>query len=170
MSFAWHNWAGQDFKNMANNEDEQKSFRTLRGFLSGEEPEEENYFAYSATLRIAGQNLDFEDISAHLGVSPSRSHRKGDQKGPSSPPFQHDMWQYKPPIDESIELGKHIDALWNAIKHAKEYLLSLKKTASVDVFLGYRSNVDTAGVEVPYTSLEMFTELEIPFGLSIIIA
>ncbi len=42
--------------------------------------------------------------------------------------------------------------------------------SGVDVFLGYRSNVDYAGVEVPYTCLEMFTELEIPFGLSIVVA
>jgi hypothetical protein len=38
------------------------------------------------------------------------------------------------------------------------------------VFLGYRSDCDTAGVEVPYTSLEIFIELEVPFGLSIIVA
>jgi hypothetical protein len=40
----------------------------------------------------------------------------------------------------------------------------------VDVFLTYSSNVDTAGIEVPHTSLEMFTELEVPFGISIIVA
>jgi hypothetical protein len=40
----------------------------------------------------------------------------------------------------------------------------------VDVFLGYRSNCDHAGVEVPHESLEMFIELRIPFGVSIIIA
>jgi hypothetical protein len=155
---------------MTNASDEQKSFRTLRGFLSGEEVDEENRFEYSATLRIFGQNLDFEDISSHLGVQPTYSHRKGERKGKNSPPFEHDMWQYEPPLDEKIELAQHINALWAAIKPSKEYLLSLKKVATVDVFLGYRSNVDTAGVEVPHTSLEMFTELEIPFGLSIIIA
>jgi len=48
-------------------------------------------------------------------------------------------------------------------------LLELKKSLTVDVFLGYRSSCDHAGIEVPHTSLEMFTELEIPFGVSIII-
>lgn len=48
--------------------------------------------------------------------------------------------------------------------------MDLKKRAHVDVFLGYRSNIDHAGVEVPHTCLELFTRLEIPFGLSIIIA
>jgi hypothetical protein len=149
---------------------ERKAFRTLRGFLSGDEPDEENYFAYKATLRIFGEDLDFEEIHTQLGVSPTHLYRKGDRKGPNSPINKHDMWQYSPQLDESVELAKHIDALWTNIKHAKEYLISLKKVATVDVFLGYRSNVDHAGVEVPYTCLEMFTELEIPFGLSIITA
>ncbi|MEO8904126.1 MAG: hypothetical protein ABI488_17425 [Polyangiaceae bacterium] len=46
----------------------------------------------------------------------------------------------------------------------------MKTVATVDVFLGYRSNVDTAGVEIPYSSLDMFVRLEIPLGLSIIVA
>ncbi len=146
-----------------------KAFRTLRGFLSRYEPDEENYFAYFASLRICGEDLDFDDISAHLGVSPTISYRKGDRKSPKSPPYPYDCWQYSPKLDESVELGQHIDALWAAIKHSKEYLISLKQAATVDVFLGYRSNVDWAGVEIPYTCLEMFTELKSPFGLSIII-
>jgi len=32
-----------------------KPFRTLRGFLAGKEREEDTYFAYSASLRIAGE-------------------------------------------------------------------------------------------------------------------
>ena len=57
-----------------------------------------------------------------------------------------------------------------AIRPHKDYLLGLKENLTVDVFLGYRSNSDTAGVEVPYQSLQIFQELQVPFGLSIIIA
>ena len=71
-------------------------------------------------------------------------------------------------IPESEQLSIHIDALWNQIRAHKKYLLELKKSLTVDVFLGYRSNCDHAGVAVPHTSLEMFRELEIPFELSII--
>ena len=59
--------------------------------------------------------------------------------------------------------------LWERLRPHKEYLLGLKKSVTVDVFLGYRSNCDHCGVEVPHTSLEMFWELKIPFGLSIIV-
>jgi Domain of unknown function (DUF4279) len=79
------------------------------------------------------------------------------------------MWSYSPPIAEKQPLEEHINALWEQIRPSRDYLLSLKKSAVVDVFLGYRSNIDQAGVEVPHTCLEMFTSLEIPFGISIII-
>ncbi len=149
---------------------EDKEFRTLRGFLNGEEEEEESYFEYSATLRIFGDIPDLNEITNRLGFEPTDFHLKGNKIGASSPPFKHDMWSYSVPLPENQPLENHIDALWNKIKHNKEYLLELKANHSVDVFLGYRSNHDHAGIEVPYTSLEMFTELEIPFGLSIIIA
>jgi hypothetical protein len=44
--------------------DDPKMFRTLRGFLNGEEPDEANYFSFSATLRIHGDDVPFEEIAA----------------------------------------------------------------------------------------------------------
>ena len=51
----------------------------------------------------------------------------------------------------------------------EQALKIFKKNLTVDVFLGYQSNCDHAGVEVPYQSLEIFRELRVPFGLSIIV-
>jgi hypothetical protein len=79
------------------------------------------------------------------------------------------MWSYKVSIKEETPLHVHIDELWNIFRLQREYLLELKKNVTVDIFLGYRTNCQTAGVEVPYQSLEMFRELQIPFGLSIIL-
>ena len=79
------------------------------------------------------------------------------------------MWSYSVDLPESELPEKHISALWSKLKPHKEYLLELKKTLSIDVFMGYRSNHDWAGFEVPPESLEMFTELQIPFGVSIIV-
>lgn len=64
------------------------------------------------------------------------------------------MWSYRPSVEKSHPLAQHIDSLWVQIKHAKEYLLALKAVAKVDVFLGYRSNVDHAGMEVPRACLK----------------
>jgi hypothetical protein len=147
----------------------EKSFRTLRGFLAGKEREEDTYFAYSATLRIFGDLASMEEISATLGLQPTESHRKGEKRSHQAPAYLHDMGSYDAPLDKSEPLHRHIDALWLKLKPHKHYLHTLKKTVNVDVFLGYRSNCDTAGIEVPHTSLQMFSELEIPFGVSIII-
>ena len=79
------------------------------------------------------------------------------------------MWSYTPVLDKSEPLEKHIDLLWEKLRPHKEYLLGLKDLVTVGIFLGYRSNCDHCGVEVPHTSLEMFTELKVPFELSIIV-
>jgi hypothetical protein len=147
----------------------EKPFRTLRRFLAGKEPDEDTYFAYSATVRISGDIANMDEISTQLGLQPTHSHRKGERREPRSAGYRHDMWSYRPQLDKHEPLHKHIDALWLVLKPHKTYLLELKKSVTVDVFLGYRSNCDTAGIEVPHTSLEMFSELQIPFGLSIIV-
>ena len=79
------------------------------------------------------------------------------------------MWSYTAPVNKTEPLHVHIDALWGTFRDRKQYLLQLKHGLKVDVFLGYRSNCDNAGVEVRYESLEMFVELQVPFGLSIIV-
>lgn len=146
-----------------------KSFRTLRGFVEGSEPDEPNYLGYSAHLRIFGDALDLDEITRTMGVQPTVAYRKGEQRGSRSPPYKHDMWMLSSDLPEERHLSEHIDLLWEKIKHRVEYLRGLKRVASVDVFLGFKSNIDHGGVEVPYTSLEMFTQLEVPFGLSIVV-
>jgi len=131
------------------------------------ESDESNYFAYSATLRILGENLDFERITKGIGVRPTETVHKGEKRG--TRPILHDLWMFSPDVSEERPLSEHIDTLWIQIQPAQEYLLSLKEEATVNVFLGYRSNCDHAGVEVPHSSLEMFVALKIPFGISIIV-
>lgn len=146
-----------------------KAFRTLRGAIRGGEPEEQTYFAYSATLRIHGDGLPFKEIGERLEVKPTHMHRKGDRRGPKSPPYHNDAWLFQPALPESEPLGLHIEALWRVLKPHARYLKSLKRKYKIDVFCGYRSNSDHAGIEVPSTCLELFTVLEVPFGVSIII-
>lgn len=149
---------------------DERTFRTLRGFLAGEESDEPTYFHFSATLRVFGDDLPFEDITARLGVEPTHRHRKGEKKGPRSPGFRQDAWHYTAPVPETEPLEHHLAALWEIVRPALPYLLDLKQRHAVDVFCGYRSNCDHAGFEIPHTCLELFTALEIPFGVSVIIA
>ena len=147
-----------------------KGFRTRRGALEGDEADGETYFAHSARLRIFAETLDFAAIEAAIGCKPTWAHRRGEYRSASSrEPHRQDHWSIASGLPEDRPLEEHIDTLWAKVRHAKGFLLDLKRTATVDVFLGYRSNVDHAGIEVPAASLEMFVELDIPFGVSIII-
>lgn len=135
------------------------------GTTDGEGP----YVDYSATLRIFGQSLDLDGISSTLVLRPTYVHRRGSRAGPGSPPREHDMWSYSAPVPEERPLHVHVSTLWSHIRAHRDYLVELKRTCSVDVFLGYRSNSQTAGIEVPPDCLAMFIELDIPLGLSIIV-
>ena len=66
--------------------DPSEMFRTLRGFINGQEPGEANYFHFSATLRIHGDGIPFEEISERLGVERTHVHRKGEHHGHVHPP------------------------------------------------------------------------------------
>ncbi len=59
--------------------------------------------------------------------------------------------------------------LWQVVRPQIEYIKSLKQRFKVDVFCGYRSNCDTAGFQVSHTCLELFTAMEVPFGVSVIV-
>jgi hypothetical protein len=139
--------------------------------LEEELEEEPVYFCYSASLRIFGDIGDINAISKVLGVEPSHFHKKGEPKSKRGPmTWDFDMWLYHSPVPEDRPLDVHIQKLWEIMKPHKDYLLSLKKKMTVDVFCGYRSNSGTAGFEVSPKSLEIFMELDIPFGVSVIIA
>jgi hypothetical protein len=152
-------------------DDRPRAYNTLRGALRGwEDADEPVYFAHSASLRIFGDGLPLDEITARLGVSPTHAHRKGERRRPTSPGYREDAWLFRAPVPNAEPLARHVDALWAVVRPHVEHLKGLKRRYRVDVFCGYRSNCDHAGFEVPHGSLELFTALEVPFGVSVIIA
>lgn len=143
----------------------------MRGFVADEEADDiEPHSAFHATLRIFSEaELDFAEIESTLGLVPTTTRRIGERVGPRSPPSKHDVWMYQAPVPEQHDLHHHIDALWEVLEPHAAYLRALKSRATVDVFLGYSSNIDHAGVSIPPKSLAMFVALEIELGLSIVV-
>lgn len=127
-------------------------------------------FKFSASLRICGDGLDLEGITRTLGLEPSHTHRKGQSRGKHSRiPWTHDIWIFDAPVDPSRPLEEHIMVLWDVLRPHIPYLRSLKSNFQLDIFCSYRSNSGTAGIEVDHRCLGLFIELEVPFGLSIIV-
>lgn len=131
--------------------------------------QDEPYFAFMASLRIFGDALDLDSITTSMGLKPTHTHRRGDSRRPGGPPYRDDAWFYSSGLPEAASLDAHLQSLWSDVAPARAFLLSLKANNRVDVFCGYRSNSDHAGFEVQPKSLLIFTELEIPFGVSVII-
>ncbi|MFO0949796.1 MAG: DUF4279 domain-containing protein [Isosphaeraceae bacterium] len=131
--------------------------------------ESEYWFKSSATLRIFGDISDLDAITSVLGVAPTHTHRRGDRRRPTSPHcYEHDMWSYDAPVPADRPLQVHLEALWRVVRPHVAYLKELKQRLTVDVFCGYRSNCGTAGFEVDHRALVIFTELEVPFGVSVV--
>ena len=145
----------------------------LHSFRSGDQPislvPEKPYFCFSACLRIFGDQLDLDAITAALDVDPTSFHRKGERRSPRSPPYKHDMWCLDAPLSEEEPLGRHLSWLYKTLRLKLDYLISLKDLATVDVFCGYRSNSPTAGFSVEHQALMIFEALDIPFCVSVIV-
>ena len=129
--------------------------------------DERSYFAHSATLRIHGKSLPFKAIEEALGVPPSHTHVTGERRRRSSRAFSDDAWHYAAPVAEDAELTEHLRCLWRTVEPAVAYLLALN--ANVDVFCGYRSNNNSGGFAVEPDALQIFTALNVPFGVSVIV-
>ena len=130
------------------------------------------HFAYSASLRIGGDDIPFEEIENTLNLQATHKHRKGELQGNKrgTATCKEDKWILSSPLPDNEKLEKHLNWLWANLGSHKEYLISLKEKYRVDIFAGYRSNCDHAGVEIPIESMRIYYELNIPFGLSIIVA
>ena len=132
--------------------------------------EEPVFRRFRASLRISGDGLDFDEISSVLGLTPTHTHRKGEQRTPHSKTWPNDAWHYQAQIDCERPLDEHIMDIWNAVRSQIPYLRNLKQNFEVDIFCGYRSNSSTAGFKVDHRCLGLFSELGIPFGVSVIIS
>jgi len=80
------------------------------------------YRRFSASLRIFGESLDFEEISAQLGLTPTHSHRRGDRQAATSPPFERDGWVFEVPVARERPLEEHLVELWRLLKLRVAYL------------------------------------------------
>jgi hypothetical protein len=130
----------------------------------------DNDFRFSATFRIHGVMLPIDEISRTIGVEPTHVHRQGEIRRPGSTAYSDDAWHYSANLECTSPFGDHIDALWAVLKHHADYIRVLKQHYRVDVFCGYRTSSDQGGFEVPSQSLDLYTTLGIPFGVSVIVA
>jgi len=133
----------------------------------------EPYFAYSAGLRVMNAPHLHDEITRQTGINPTHSHKKEDIRHPKliNERWENDIWQLKSPLSKGAKLSEHLCWLKDKIlPHSAYFKKLIKDGIEIDIFCGYRSDCDHAGLSVTPDALELFTVLGIKMELSIIIA
>ncbi len=135
-------------------------------------PDNPNASRTWATLRIWGRDLDPDSVTALLGVVPSKSFRRGDQRNPRSV-WPHGRWSLTSEGQmTSTDLEAHIQWLLDRIEPRGAGLAALREDASVkaDVFCFWESATGHGGPEFSPALLSRLGALALPLGIDIYFA
>jgi len=91
-----------------------------------------------ASLRVFGDGLEPEEVSALLGREPTRSHRKGDLAGSDSPGRSGSVeptgaWILDSWLPEKAEIEEHVEALLGAVSNDSDEWERLTERFSASV-------------------------------------
>ena len=131
------------------------------------------YHFFSADIRIDGLPELYDTVLATMRLVPTATHRKGDLMYPRSKGtrlWPNDHWSMGSPLPEEVSLSEHLNWLWNQIEPHKEvFSLLITKGLLIDIFCGYRTNMDMGSFTITPDSLKVFVELGIRMEVSAVI-
>lgn len=90
-----------------------------------------------ASLRVFGDVLEPEEVSALLGHPPSRSHRKGDKCGPNGTSVEPTgAWILDSRISEKNEVEDHVESILALLTSDHDEWASLTERFSASILCG----------------------------------
>lgn len=123
-----------------------------------------------ATLRISGDELVPEEVSALLGTQPTSSQRKG-QLVPSDPTgtrtFIRGMWRLEATATEPGEVDTQVAELLRACTQDLGVWQKLAGRFKVDLFCGWFMGANNEGVELQPRTLLALGERGIPLSVDL---
>ena len=132
---------------------------------------------YDVCFRIADDGLDPLEITAMLGIAPSKAHKKGDpntsttKKGKTIEfsPFSTGVWLIHSDVGEHADLEHHIRNLLFQLYPLKAELAELsQRKYRMDMFCGaFIYEAHQPGFDIKSDVLLQLGELNIAIGLSI---
>lgn len=124
-----------------------------------------------ATLRISGENLDPDEISALLGCAPTTSQRKGDVRTSKttgqSRTLKSGAWFMDASDREPENLDGQIAELLGKLTPSMDAWHSIAERYAVDLFCGFFMRETNEGVEISPASLLALGQRKILLGLDI---
>lgn len=90
-----------------------------------------------ASLRVFGDALEPEEVSALLGHAPTRCHRKGDKCGPNGASIEPTgAWILDSRISEKAEVEDHVESILAALSGDPDEWASLTERFSASILCG----------------------------------
>jgi hypothetical protein len=124
-----------------------------------------------AALRVLGDSLDPEDVTALLGIAPSRAHRRGDllRHGTREVPARTGSWVYSRGFEHTEEwnLDSAITALLADLPDDPAIWDRLTNEYRADVFCGLFMGAQNQQAELRPATLARLTERQLSLALDI---
>ena len=124
-----------------------------------------------AVLRIVGEDLEPDEISALLGRQPSRSQRKGQeiQTNPGRPPriAKFGNWRMDAQDTEPENLDQQVVEMLNGLTTDLAVWRDLSSRYKVDVFCGWFMRESNEGVDIAPETLLALGQRNIALALDI---
>jgi hypothetical protein len=125
----------------------------------------------AATLRIVGENLDPDEISALLGCAPTRSERKGEVLASKttgrSRTLKLGAWCLEASDREPENLDAQIGEILDKLTPSMDVWQPIAERYRVDLFCGFFMRETNEGVEISPASLAALGQRKIVLGLDI---
>jgi hypothetical protein len=121
-----------------------------------------------AALRISGETLRPDQISALLGLEPSQSGVKGERFSTRHSAVRRtSFWLLKSPLNDDLPLAEHLEWLLELIEPKLDLIGSLAEKWRVDFFCGFSSENGQGGVTFEPSLLRRLAHLGIPLVLDL---
>jgi hypothetical protein len=126
----------------------------------------ENVRCY-ASFSISGLELDPDEVSELLGISPDRSHRKGEVKilrSGNTIIHKNGHWALRSKLSDYEPFERHLDALLDRLKGKEAALKSLAEENKIQFGCDLW---ETIGVELPTHILRRIADFNASLGITI---
>jgi len=123
------------------------------------------------TLRIFGDNLSPDEITKSLGVSPSRSEKKGDVTIGKSSNTQRiaktGRWSLETNLPDEIDVEIKINNLLDSVTNDSLVWSELSAKYKIDIFCGLFMEAENRGFSLSVSTLRRLASLGIEVGFDI---
>ncbi len=123
------------------------------------------------TLRILADELDPDTVSAEMGITPDRSHKKGDARGERSPVSQKSgYWSITSSrhIAESADTNEHIEWFVDLVALRLATIATYRGRGwTVDVWIGIHTSVGHGGPTLRANVLSQLAALGLDVNLDL---